>query len=128
MPRQTYLRLLFYFAQGDKGYRLTASCYCSLLTESYYLFERRQRKRANQQGVTMKPETNSTTKLETRTKQPVSSRRQNTTVHVTTSLSSGASCTELIPLAGSATSARPHFSTYSDLQAVEVCEHGRGVF
>jgi hypothetical protein len=48
---------LFNFVQGDKGYPLTGLCYCSLLTESYYLIERRQSKRANQQGVTMKPET-----------------------------------------------------------------------
>jgi hypothetical protein len=54
--------------------------------------------------------------------------QQWTTTQSYTSLSSGALCTELKPLAGSATSARPHFSTYSDLQVVVVCEHGRGVF
>jgi len=56
LKRTIYLHP-FCFAQGDKGTRLTGSCYCSLLTESYHLFERRQRERAKQQEVTMKPET-----------------------------------------------------------------------
>jgi hypothetical protein len=74
----------------------------------------------------MKPETQQYHQARDEDK-ATSSGRQHKAIHVTTSLSSGASCTKPKRLAGSATSARPHFSTYSDLQVVVVCEHGRGV-